>query len=438
MIILFIVTTVVFVILFVWQYKLNVANKLSSIATVTKLEEAERQLNSFTEKEREFVGLNRELEQELNDLSVKCGKLETTLQEKDKANAETLKNLAEAKESMTHEFKNLAQKIFEEKSEKFVEVNKSKIDLVISPFKEQLKDFAKKIDDTYDKESKERVSLVEQINQLQSLNKKMSDEANNLTKALKGDNKTQGNWGELILERILEESGLTEGREFQREVSFTDSDNKRLRPDVIVHLPEGKDVIIDSKVTLVAYERYCSATSEAEQTAALSEHVAAVKNHVKQLSAKSYEDIDGVKTLDYVLLFMPIEAAFRTLIENDEKAYLDASRQKILIVSPSTLLITLRTIASIWKYEYQNRNVLEIAKKAGTLYDKFVGFVTDMEKINKSLTTAQTTYDAAFNKLKSGKGNLVRSCEQLKELGIKHKKTLSAELVDSSDEQLLL
>ncbi|MCH2176534.1 MAG: DNA recombination protein RmuC [Lentisphaeria bacterium] len=416
--------------------------KLKLSELTTKLQSEIKESASFKERneglEDKLADQNKSLaeikilQEDKNQLTAKISQLSTSLTEQQKQHTEKVKLLDEAKDNLKHEFQNLAQKIFEEKSEKFTEVNKQKLDALITPFKEQIKDFAKKVDETYDKESKERVSLKEQIKQLQSLNQQMSEDAVNLTKALKGDSKTQGNWGELILERILEESGLQKGEEYLREQSFNLKDGGRYRPDVIVKLPDHKDVIIDSKVSLVAYERYCSSESDSKREAALAEHVLSVRSHIKDLSSKNYESIPEINTLEYVLLFMPVEGAFRAAIEADEKLLLDASKQNIMIVSPSTLLICLKTIYSLWTYEYQNLNARKIADRASSLYDKFYGFVKDLESVGAALEKSQASYEAAFSKLHKGRGNLVRQCEDLKKLGATPKKQVPPTLLDKA------
>lgn len=335
--------------------------------------------------------------------------------------------LQEAKEQLRLEFENLANKIFEEKSQKFTEQNQVNVAAVLNPLREQLTNFHRKVEDVYDKESKERHSLLHEITKLKDLNQQISKDALNLTNALKGETKTQGNWGEMILERVLEQSGLTKGREYEVQGKYVDEAGRRLHPDVIVHLPEQKDVVIDSKVSLVAYERYCRSDDEAERAKALSEHIASMRAHIKGLSAKSYEDLVGLRSLDFVLMFVPIEAAFILAVEHEQNLFGDAFERNIVVVSPSTLLATLRTIEHIWRYEYQNRNAQEIAKQAGNLYDKFVGFVEALDDIGDKLGKAQLAYEMARGRLAEGKGNLVGRVEALKRLGAKSKKDLPPE-----------
>ncbi len=298
---------------------------------------------------------------------------------------------------------------------------------LLNPLKEKITAFEKKVEETYDKETRDKISLKEEVKRLYELNNRISNEANNLTKALKGDVKKQGNWGEVILERILERSGLTKGSEYKREVAMQNDEGQHIRPDAIIYLPEDKHVIVDAKVSLNAYERYVTADDRTEKERFAKEHITALKHHVKELAGKHYASSSALNTPDFVLMFVPIESSFAVAVQHDQELFGYAWDNKIIIVSPSTLLATLRTIASIWKQENQNKNVLEIAKKGGELYDKFAGFVADMENIGRQLAGTQKSYDAALNKLKTGKGNLIRKTEQLKELGAKAKKQLPSE-----------
>ncbi len=359
-------------------------------------------------------------------------RLETQLAEERKQAAEKLQVLDEAKAQLATEFQNLANKILEEKSKKFTDQNKSNLDQVLNPLREQLGDFRRKVEDVYEKESKDRMSLFHEIKSLKSLNQQISEDAINLTNALKGTNKAQGNWGEVILERVLEESGLHKGREYDTQGSFTNEEGKRLRPDVIVHLPEGKDIVIDSKVTLTAYERYCSAEDDVERQKALDEHVLSVRSHIKGLSVKNYEDLPGITSLDFVLMFIPVEAAFITAVENDQTIFREAFDKNIIVVSPTTLLATLRTVHNIWRYEYQNRNAIEIADRAGKLYDQFVLFSESLLDVGDKLGKAQVAYETTVKRLTDGKGNLVNRTEQLKKLGAKAKKKIPQELAEKS------
>jgi DNA recombination protein RmuC len=399
--------------------------------------EAEQQNNARLTEQLTQLKEDLEFKQNLvTDLKTDIAKLETQLNEERKQSAEKLKLLDEARAQLNTEFQNLANKILEEKSRKFTEQNRENIDRVLNPLREQLGDFRRKVEDVYEKESKDRMSLFHEIKNLKELNQQISEDALNLTNALKGQSKTQGAWGEVILERVLEESGLHNGREYETQGTFTSEEGKRLRPDVIVHLPEEKDIIIDSKVSLTAYERYCSTDDEDERQAALKEHVASLRSHIKGLSVKSYENLPGIRSLDYVMLFVPIEAAFITAVEADRDIFSEAFDKNIIVVSPTNLLAVLKTVHNIWRYEYQNRNALEIAEKAGSLYDQFVLFVQSMDDIGDKLNKASDAYHTARKRLVEGKGNLVGRTEKLKKLGAKAKKSLDEKLLlESSDDE---
>ncbi len=377
------------------------------------------------------------LQQQCNEQSSSIARLETLLSEERKQSVEKLAVLSDAKGQLTAEFQNLANKILEEKSKKFTDQNRVNLEQVLNPLREQLGDFRRKVEDVYEKESKDRMSLFHEINSLKSLNQQISSDAINLTNALKGQSKTQGAWGEVILERVLEESGLHKGREYDTQGSFTTDEGKRLRPDVIVHLPEGKDIVIDSKVSLTGYERYCSSDDEVERQLALREHVASLRNHIKGLSVKNYADLPGVNSLDFVLLFVPIEAAFITAVENDQALFREAFDKNIIVVSPTTLLATLRTVHNIWRYEYQNKNALEIAEKAGGLYDQFVRFGESLLDVEDKLSKAQSSFQTAKSRLMDGRGNLVSRTQQLQKLGAKAKKKMPEALLKGNDAELL-
>ena len=334
---------------------------------------------------------------------------------------------------MQTQFENLANQIFEAKTKSFAEQSRSNLDTILTPFKEKISEFEKRVNEAYTTEGKERHSLIKEVQKLQELNQKLGEDAENLTKALKGDTKTQGTWGEIILERILEESGLRKGIEYDTQGGFRDSDGKLLKPDVIVHLPEDKDIVIDSKVSLVAYEKYVRAETEGEKETAVKEHLLSINAHLKGLESKKYDELPGLKSLDFVLMFIPIESAFMLAIEKDNEIFRKAFEKNIMIVSPSTLLVTLRTIQNIWRYEYQNKNALEIADRAGALYDKFVGFVDDLEKVGSQLDSTRRAYDGAHNKLTSGKGNLITRAQGLIDLGVKSRKQLPANIRQAAE-----
>ncbi len=336
-------------------------------------------------------------------------------------------------ERFTKEFENLANRIFDDKSQKFTEQNKNNIGELLNPLGEKIKDFEKKVNDVYISEGKERASLKNQLEMLQQLNQQMSKEANNLTKALKGENKTQGNWGEFILESVLEKSGLVKGSEYKIQESFTNEEGKRLQPDVIINLPENKTLIIDSKVSLNAYERFSSAESDDERLQAAKEHILSLRTHLKGLSGKSYQNIHQIQSLDFVLLFIPIEPAFALAVQSDAGLFNDAFEKNIVIVSPTTLLATLRTVASIWRNEKQSANAIDIAKKAGDLYDKFEGFIKDLIEVGKKIDQTKANYSDAMNKLVDGKGNIINRFEELRKLGAKADKQLPQSLVDRAE-----
>jgi len=337
--------------------------------------------------------------------------------------------LGKLQEKFSIEFKNLANEIFEEKSKKFTDQNKSNLHELLGPLGQKLSEFEKKVEQT-NKDSLERsAALKEQIIGLRELNDRMTKEASNLAKALKGDVKAQGNWGEIVLERILEESGLEKNREYFVQETFHSEAGKRLRPDVIIKLPENKNIVIDSKVSLTAYEKYMSSEEDGDKEAHLKNHLLSMRAHVKGLAEKNYHQIFDGGSLDYVLMFVPIESAFALMYQSGENLYNEAHEKSIIIVSPTTLIATLRTISSIWKHEYQNRNALEIARQGGALYDKFKAFVDDLMEVGRSLDKSKMQYSQAMNKLVEGKDNLIRKTERLKELGSKTSKTMDEKLL---------
>lgn len=394
------------------------------------------QLQSLSELESIISKQNDELQQ-LRDENISLGidgvRLEERLLQENKSSTEKLALLSSARQELSDEFKKLANTIFEEKSERFDKKSKITLEGALDPLREQLSDFKKKVEDVYDKESKERVSLRHELGHLKTLNQQMSQDAINLTNALKGDNKIQGNWGEVILERVLEDSGLHKGREYDTQVSLQ-AEKGRSQPDVIVHLPENKDLVIDSKVSLLNYERYCNHEDSDTRKQALKDHVASVRAHIKGLSIKNYEGLEGIRTLDFVLIFVPIESAFMAAFENDQAMFRDAYEKNIIVVGPTTLLATLRTIQSIWRYERQNKNAEEIAYQAGKMHDKFIGFINDMDKISVQLRRATEAHGDAMRKLSQGPGNLVGSTQKLEKLGAKVKKSMPESVIESDDD----
>lgn len=334
----------------------------------------------------------------------------------------------------TKEFENLANKILDEKSQKFTEQNRNNLDVILNPLKEKIKDFEQKVEQAYKQESVERNTLKGEIRILMDLNRKISEEAENLARALKGDTKKQGNWGEFILEKILEHSGLIKGQEYDVQVSSTDEHGKKLQPDVVVYLPDDKHVIVDSKVSLVAYESMVNAGTEEERDRYMKDHLMSIRSHIKGLSDKNYQAVPGFTSPDFVLLFMPIESSFGLAVQADRELFTYAWDRKVVIVSPSTLLATLRTIAALWKQDRQTRNALEIARLGGGLYDKFKGFVDDLIDVGKKMDAAKGSYADAMSKLTNGSGNILRKVEELRKLGAKTTKELPATLVERSAE----
>lgn len=363
--------------------------------------------------------------------------LQTVLDQERKQTQEKLDLLNNSRDQMTLEFKAIANDILEDKSKRFAASNKESINEILKPLSEKIHLFEKKVEETYDRESKERFSLAREIRSLQELNTRISTDAVNLTNALKGENKTQGTWGEVILESILEKSGLVKGREYEAQVSLKAEDGSRAQPDVIVHMPENKHIIIDAKVSLKSYEAFCSEDEPERRAELLRQHVQSVRSHVKILSSKDYQNLMTLNSLDFVLLFMPIEAAFSVAVQQDGELFTSAFEKNIILVGPSTLLATLRTIQNIWRYEHQSQNAIEIASSAGALYDKFVAFVSDLEEVGARIEATQKSFDKAQNKLVSGKGNLVTRIEKLKLLGAraskKHADKVLAQASDNDD-----
>lgn len=347
---------------------------------------------------------------------------------------ENKNEIEKLQEKFTKEFENLANKILEEKSSKFTEQNRENLKLILNPLQEKIQIFEKKVEDTQKESISMHSALKEQLLGLKDLNLQMTKEATNLTKALKGDSKTQGNWGELVLERVLEKSGLEKDREYFVQQSFVNDEGKRVMPDVVIHLPDNKKMIIDSKVSLTAYEHYINEDEESEKEKYLKEHVNSLKRHIEQLSEKKYEDIYRIESPDFVLLFIPVEPAFAVALNTDNQLYNKAFEKNIVIVTPSTLLATLRTIDSMWNNEKQQRNALEIAVQAGRLYDQFVNLTDDLIKVGNQLKTVQSTYDSSMKKL-TGQGNLIKKVDTIKKLGAKASKNFNDKLLERAQEE---
>jgi len=415
------------------EEKNELDRQISELESGVKLGE-ERYSHAQTEKEELETKLEKERQDiiELNKNNSTLLAINDGLEEKLKSQKEELDKL---QERFKVEFKNLANDILEEKTKKFTDQNKTNLTEILNPLKEKIREFQHKVEETNKEGIGRHGELRKQIEMLADLNQQMTKDAKNLTKALTGESKTQGNWGEFILESILEKSGLVKDREYVVQESVT-IDSNRFQPDVIVKLPDNKNIIIDSKVSLVDYERMISAEEETERAKYLKQHLDAVRSRVKELSEKKYQNMyDMEGGLDFVLLFMPIEPAFAMAVQFDGRLFLDAYEKNIVIVSPSTLIATLRTIASIWRQEHQNRNAMEIARQGGALYDKFRDFTEDLIKVGDSLKSTKKNYDQAMNKLSEGKGNLVRRTEVLKELGAKATKSIDNRLIDRAGEE---
>ncbi|WP_416379735.1 DNA recombination protein RmuC [Gilliamella sp. B2969] len=403
----------------------------------------ELQLSQKNHESQSLTEKLQQLENELNQYRLQyvtqnatITELKTRLEETKSSAYEKQSILEQSEQRLTTQFENLANRIFEQSGKRIEQQNKQSLDYLLSPLKEQLEGFKKQVQDSFGQEAKERHTLTHEIRNLQQLNEQMTKEANNLTNALKGNNKTQGNWGEFILSQILDNSGLREGYEYDTQVNLTNENNLRLQPDVIVHLPQGGDVVIDSKVTLVAYERYFNSDDDTIKSKSMAEHLAAVRNHLKQLSQKDYHKLNGINSLDYILMFIPVEPAFLSAIDHDPALINDALKNNIMIVSPTTLLVALRTIHNLWRYEYQNRNAELIADKASKLYDKVRGFIEDMENLGNCLDKAQQTYQNSLNKLSKGRGNIIGQIERFREMGIEVKKPINPDLALISKDEV--
>jgi DNA recombination protein RmuC len=396
------------------------ASKTSLESTLSKLADSETRL--------------ADLQSEHSSLNADLAATRVKLSEQQRAFVDKL----EFREVLQSEFKNLANDIFEDKSKKFTEQNQVNLDALLKPLGNQITEFKQKVEQNYDQESQQRVSLRDEIEKLRGLNERMDQDAINLTNALKGQSKTLGNWGEFVLEEILEKAGLIKDREYSVRQTLTAEDGRRSQPDVIVMLPENRHLVIDSKVNLSSYLRHCSSENEAECELELRKHIAGIRVHIKELDLKSYQDHYKLNTLDFVLMFVPLEPAFIVAVRRDPTLFDDAFARRIVIVCPSTLLATMRTVRNIWRQEDQKRNVLEIANQSGALYDKFVGFVADLKDIGVKLRQTQESYDAAQNKLITGKGNLISRAERVRQLGARASKRLPLNLVGPSreDEEL--
>jgi len=391
-----------------------------------EIRNAENQLQQ-TAMERENLRAEKEA------LAIQLSKKEVDFENLWERNKEQKQEVEQLQEKFTKEFENLANKILEEKSSKFTEQNRENLKNILSPLQDKIQLFEKKVEDTHKESIDYHAALRQQILGLREMNEQMSKETLNLTKALKGDSKMQGNWGELILERVLEKSGLEKGREYEVQQSFVTEDGTRVFPDVVINLPDGKKMVVDSKVSLISYERYINEEDDILKASFLKEHLNSIRRHVEQLGAKNYHDLYQIESPDFVLLFIPMEPAFAIALNEDTTLYNKAFEKNIVIVTPSTLLATLRTIDSMWTNQKQQENAFEIARQAGALYDKFEGFVSDLVKIGKKMDEAKTEYQGAMNKLFDGKGNLINSVERLKKMGAKAKKSLPENILKRAE-----
>lgn len=376
---------------------------------------------------------NRRLLADCNDLKLALREHQITLAHERQSAAEKLALLEHNRDALKQEFENLANRIFDQKSERFSQQNQSSMDTLLKPFRDQLNDFRQRVETVHTTETRDRQALRSEIKSLQELNRQITEEASNLTRALKGDKKIQGNWGELILERVLERSGLRKGIEYETQGSYRDSDNQLLRPDVVVHLPDSRNLVVDSKVSLVAYQQWVISDEGSGRDTALKQHMDAVRNHIRSLSDKDYSQLNGLRSPDFVLLFMPIEPAFVAAFQHDDSLFSEAFERKIIVVTPTTLLATLRTIENIWRYERQSQNARLIAERAGAVYDKLRVFVEAMERLGGQLHTAQGSYDSAMNTLTRGRGNLISQANRFVELGVRVKKELPKAVTEQAE-----
>ena len=397
---------------------------------VTKeLYTSEKERSEKIEKE------NREKEEIIGNLKADVSSRDTLIDGLNSKLDEENKRLIEQQKQLQTQFENMANEIFEKRSEKFAEQNQKNIDQILKPLGEKIKSFEQSVEDKYLKDQKNKAGLSEQIKLLQETNQKISQDANNLAKALKGDSKVQGDWGELQLEVLLEKSGLNKGVHFRTQNSLKDEEGNDKRPDCIIDLPDEKNLIIDSKVSLSAYEQYVNSEDELKKQVLLKQHLESIKKHIKDLAGKDYPNLYSINTPDYVLMFIPIEPALTLALQEDGEIFNLALNKNIILVSTSTLMATMRTVSFIWQQENQKKNVLEIARQSGALYEKFIGFTNDLESVGKAIDNAHKKYEAAQNKLISGRGNLVNSVEKIKKLGAKTNKSISQDLIDKSDSE---
>lgn len=432
---IYIILAVVFIAAgyFIGIYIQQLKTKSDQSTLLEREQQLKNNLSHLNDQLRSSVEEKNELRLHKEQLNNQLIRHEAEIQNLQTKNREQKEEVEKLQEKFTLEFENLANKILDEKSVKFTEQNQKNIKNILNPLQEKIQLFEKKVEESRKENYGIHQALKEQLMNLQHQNLKITQEAENLTKALKGDSKMQGNWGELVLERVLEKSGLEKDREYSVQQSFTREDGTRVLPDVIIHLPDGKKMIVDSKVSLTDYERYINAEDDLKERF-LKEHINSLKKHVDQLSAKKYEDLYEMESPDFVLMFVPIETAFSIAVNNENNLYNKAFEQNIVIVTPSTLLATLRTIDTMWNNEKQQRNAIEIARQAGALYDKFEGFIADLTKVGKKMDEAKTEYKGAMNKLVEGRGNIIVSIEKLKKMGAKAKKSIPETILKRAQE----
>ncbi|XLX39327.1 DNA recombination protein RmuC [Ectopseudomonas mendocina] len=411
------------------EIKVDQQTELAGLRRENELLQQERQI--AREAAQSWNQQRERNEAELRRLTAECAALAAELQENRDNQQQRLDDLQGARNELRAQFSELATKIFDEREQRFAEISQQRLGQLLDPLKERIQAFEKRVDESYQQEARERFSLSKELERLQQLNQRLGDEATNLTRALKGQ-KTQGNWGELVLERVLEHAGLEKGREYQTQVSLKGAGGERFQPDVLIRLPGDKQVIVDAKVSLSAYQQYVSAVDEPIRQQALKQHLISLRSHLKGLSGKDYQRLEGLHSLDFVLLFVPIEAAFAAALQAEPDLFQEAFEQQVVIVSPTTLLATLRVIDSLWRQERQGQNAREIAERAGQLYDKFVAFVADLDEMGNRLQQLDKAYASARNKLVDGRGNLVGRVENLKLLGARASKSLPGELLERS------
>ncbi|MTH47620.1 DNA recombination protein RmuC [Escherichia alba] len=422
-----------------YQHALQKAGQLAEREElVAGLSAAKQQLAQNVHWREECELLNNELRnlRSINtSLEVDLREVTTRLQATQQHAEDKIRQMINSEQRLSEQFENLAHRIFEQSNRRMDEQNRQSLNGLLTPLREQLDGFRRQVQESFGQEARERHTLAHEIRSLQALNAQMAQEAINLTRALKGDNKTQGNWGEVVLTKVLEASGLRNGYEYETQVSIENDARSRMQPDVIVRLPQGKDVVIDAKMTLVAYERYFNAEDDAVRELALQEHIASVRSHIRLLGRKDYQQLPGLRSLDYVLMFIPVEPAFLLALDGQPELINEALRHNIMLVSPTTLLVALRTIANLWRYEHQSRNAQQIADRAGRLYDKVRLFVDDMTAIGQGLEKAQESYRQGMKKLASGRGNVLAQAEAFRDLGVEIKREINPELVEQATSQ---